>query len=247
MRRAALLLAWLGGMAWAQPAPVGLYNEGNALYRQGQYQEAREKYLQVAEGGVRDPGVYYNLGNACFKAGRLGEAILWYERALRLAPRDPDIRANLRFAEQHKQDREPAQGGIGQWFLGIWLFPTLDALSLALSFSLLLVCGLGIWWLWNRQRAGALWWWLFLTSSSLGALDGAWLGARLYGQAGVVEAVVTAAQTTARSAPDEAHTAVFVVHEGTRVRLERREGEWVLVRLGAGLGGWVPAAAVAVI
>ncbi len=241
-----ILLAWLGA-ALAQPAPVSLYNEANALYRQGDYQAARGKYLQVADSGVQDPRVYYNLGNACFKAGRLGEAILWYERALRLAPRDPDIRANLRFAEQHKQDREPSREGIEQWLLGIYFFPTLDELSLAFGCLFAAICVLGMWRLWQRERARALWLWLFLASAGLAVLAGAFLGTRLYRQTRVVEAIVTVAEAAARSAPDEAHTTVFVLHEGTRVRLERREGEWVLVRLAGGLGGWVPAISISII
>jgi hypothetical protein len=42
-------------------------------------------------------------------------------------------------------------------------------------------------------------------------------------------------------------TPVFVVHEGTKVVVERREAGWLLVRLANGLGGWLPAEVVAVI
>lgn len=251
MMRRVWLIAWLGvlgmGAALGQPASVALYNEANSLYRQGDYPAARERYLQVVDSGVQDSRVYYNLGNACFKAGRIGEAILWYERALRLDPRDADIRANLRFANQLKKDREPAPEGIAAWFLGIYLSPTLDELSLVFGLLLLAVFGLGVWRLWNRERPRALWRWLLLASSGLMVLAGAFLGARLYRQGQVVEGIVIAAEATARSAPDEAHTAVFVVHEGTRVRLERREGDWVLIHLVTGMGGWLPAAAIALI
>ena len=34
-------------------------------------------------------------------------------------------------------------------------------------------------------------------------------------------------------------TAVFVIHEGTRVRVDRSEGTWLLIRLSSGLGGWI--------
>ena len=47
-----------------------------------------------------------------------------------------------------------------------------------------------------------------------------------------------------RSAPDQAQTVVFALHEGTKVRIERREQDWLLIRLANGLGGWLPAAAV---
>ena len=59
-----------------------------------------------------------------------------------------------------------------------------------------------------------------------------------------VEAVVTEAEGVARSAPDGAQTVVFALHEGTKVRIERREQDWLLIRLANGLGGWLPAAVV---
>jgi tetratricopeptide (TPR) repeat protein len=217
------------------------YNQGNEVYRQGQYLQAREQYLGVVEAGVRDPQVYYNLGNACFKAGRLGEAVLWYERALRLAPRDADISANLRFAQQRRADQTGE--GAEQWLGEFYLFPTLDELSLAFGFFFLTACALGGWRLWRRDWA--TWWrlWLFVASACLAVVAGAYLGARLYGQA-QAQVVVLAAEVTARSAPDLKETAVFVVHEGTCLLLARSEGGWVLVRLPSGPGGWVPAEAV---
>lgn len=229
--------------ALAQAPPLASYNQGNERYRQEQYQQAREQYLEVVAAGVRDPQVYYNLGNTCFKAGRLGEAVLWYERALRLAPRDEDIRANLRFAEQLRLDQEGEAGGAGQWLEDLYLFPTLDELSLVFSACFLAACALGGWRLWRRTWSG---WWrlaLFAATVFMAAGAGAYLGARLYSQA-QAQVVVLAAEVTARSAPDLQETAVFVVHEGTRLLLVRSEGAWVLVRLPTGLGGWVPADAV---
>ena len=41
------------GEALAQSAALGLYNEANALYRRGEFQAARDKYLQVTQAGVK--------------------------------------------------------------------------------------------------------------------------------------------------------------------------------------------------
>lgn len=235
----ALCLEGAGG-ALAQGAPLAQYNQANELYRQGQYPQACEQYQQVVAAGVRDPQVYYNLGNACFKAGRLGEAVLWYERALRLAPRDADIRANLRYAQQLRLDKVSEAVGPARWLEELYLFPTLDELSLFFSLFFLTACGLGGWRLWRLSWSA--WWqpWLLVASLCLAAGTGAYLGARLWGQA-QAQVVVLAAEVTARSAPDLQETAVFVVHEGTCLVLARSEGNWVLVRLPTGLGGWVPA------
>ena len=84
-------------------------------------------------------------------------------------------------------------------------------------------------------------------ASGLVVLDGVYLGVRIYHQETVLEAVVGAPQGTARSGPDDGQTEVFIVHQGTKVRIARREGDWFLVRLANGLGGWLPADVVEVI
>ena len=234
------------GEALAQSAALGLYNEANALYRRGEFQAARDKYFQVTQAGVQDARLYYNLGNAYFKTEQLGEAILWYERALRHDPRDADIRANLRFANRVKKDRDPVseENVVWRFLVKLYLFPTLNELSLALGLTLFMVVVLIARRLWSRERARALWMLLIISCSGLTVLVGIYLGARVYQQEHLVEAIVTAGEGIARYGPDEAQTVVFVVHEGTKVRVERREGDWLLVRLPNSLGGWLPAKAV---
>ena len=82
-----------------QTAAVGLYAEGNAFYRGGEFAAARQRYLAAVKTGVQDVNLFYNLGNACFKSEHLGEAVLWYERSLRLDPRDEDVVRTTRQAE----------------------------------------------------------------------------------------------------------------------------------------------------
>ena len=238
-----ILLALLAAPAASQTAAVGLYREGNALYRQGNFDAARQRYEAAVDAGAADARLFYNLGNACFKSQRLGEAVVWYERALRLAPRDEDVRANLRFVRRVKRDQEP--GADADWLARLYLYPTLNELFGLASLSLLGVFAAACWRLWKRR--GAVNTALLVAGAALFVLLGGFAGMRLQRQASLVEAVVTVEQGTARSGPEPGQTPVFVIHEGTKVTVERREGEWLLVRLGNGLGGWLPAAVVTVI
>ena len=147
---AALWLALAPGGASAQSAALGLYSEGNDLYRRGEFAAARTRYLAAAGTGVRDARLFYNLGNACFKDGRLGEAVVWYERARRLAPRDEDVLANLRFLRRVKRDRE--EEGDGGFLYRLYLYPTLNELFAALSLSLAGLCAAAGWRLVPRTR-----------------------------------------------------------------------------------------------
>ena len=240
---AVLWLALAPGEASAQSAALGLYSEGNDLYRRGEFAAARTRYLAAAGTGARDARLFYNLGNACFKDGRLGEAVVWYERARRLSPRDEDVLANLRFLRRVKRDREAE--GDGGFLYRLYLWPTLNELFAALSLSLAGLCTAAGWRLVRGPGAAAA----VALGLCLGGIlgSGAFAGTRLYHEATRSEAVVTAADGQARSGPDPGQTPVFVVHEGTKVAVERREGEWVLVRLDNGLGGWLPGELVTVI
>ena len=233
-------------MSWGQSAALGLYNEANGLYRQKNYAEARQAYLQVAATGVRDSRLFYNLGNACFKADRLGEAILWYERALKLDPRDGDIRANLAFANQAKEDKDqaPTKNPVWRQLVALYQWPSIDELCVGFSLLFAAVFALASWRVWQGGKAGGAWLAAVLVCTGLGAGTVLFLGARLYQYHYRAEAILTAAEGTARSGPGEEETAVLLLHEGTKVRLERREDPWVLIRLPNGLGGWLPASVI---
>jgi hypothetical protein len=113
--------------------------------------------------------------------------------------------------------------------------------SLGLLGLFLVAC----WRLWWRPGVYAQVTLIVLSICVLGS--GLFTGARLQRQLTRTEAVVVTEEGTARSGPEVGQTPVFVVHEGTKVVVERREAGWLLVRLANGLGGWLPAEVVAVI
>ena len=248
---ATLVLIGLAGALQAESAAVGLFVEGNESYRRSEYERARAKYLEAVATGVRDSRLFYNLGNACFKSERLGEAIVWYERARRLSPRDDDIRANLLFASYVKKDRVEDEGEpnpLWQLVLRLYYYPTENELAAAFACFLFGLFGQAAMRLRRRQEGrGGLWLGAFASICCLTAATALLLLARVHQMSNRIDAVVTVAQATARSGPDIDQTVVFVIHEGTTTRLQRREGDWVLIRLANGLGGWMRADEVTVI
>ncbi|HLF13899.1 MAG TPA: tetratricopeptide repeat protein [Bacteroidota bacterium] len=93
------------------------FNLGDALYKQGRYDEAAGHYESAAgtaaERDVRAQA-YHNLGNARLKGKKLEESIEAYKEALKLNPKDEDTRYNLEYAkrllqqqqQQHQQDKK---------------------------------------------------------------------------------------------------------------------------------------------
>ena len=77
--------------------PALEYNRGNALYRLGRYDEAREAYRRASEsaGPSLKERDLYNMGNALAQLGDTKGAIGAYRKALVLEPQDEAARHNL--------------------------------------------------------------------------------------------------------------------------------------------------------
>jgi Ca-activated chloride channel homolog len=79
-----------------------IYNLGNALYKQDQFESSVAKYECLLE-KEKDPVVlakyYYNLGNSYFKSQKLEKSIEAYKQSLRLNPSDVDAKHNLFLAQ----------------------------------------------------------------------------------------------------------------------------------------------------
>ncbi len=76
--------------------PQQLYTEAASAYRQGNFEIAYDKYVELAKSGLVSSDLFYNLGNTALQLNKKGEAVLWYERARRLSPRNTDVLTNLK-------------------------------------------------------------------------------------------------------------------------------------------------------
>lgn len=80
----------------------GMFNLGNTLYQQKQY-EASRKVLDAAAKNAKDKnsksGVNYNIGNTYMSEKKWEDAIASYKKALRANPQDADAKYNLSYAQ----------------------------------------------------------------------------------------------------------------------------------------------------
>jgi tetratricopeptide (TPR) repeat protein len=86
------------------------YDRGNALYKLGRHDEARQAYLTALGSGETSLKAqdYFNLGNALWDLDKKDEAAQAYQRALLLDPSFDDARHNL---ELLLQPPPPQDGG----------------------------------------------------------------------------------------------------------------------------------------
>ncbi len=95
-------------------SPLIRFNDGNALYRGEDFQQAMERFLKAAES--EDPALrsaaWYNLGNALYRQQKLQESLEAYKEALRANPSDVDSKYNLeRVLEQLQQQEQSNSRG----------------------------------------------------------------------------------------------------------------------------------------
>src|SRR5882762_10415694 len=90
----------------------GIFDLGDALYKQGRFGEAVEQYSSAAA-RTTDPPVkaqsLHNLGNGLLKEQKLPESISAYKEALKLNPRDEDTKYNLEYAKALLKRQEQQQ------------------------------------------------------------------------------------------------------------------------------------------
>ncbi len=237
-----LVLVILALCSWEKAGagtPDSLYNEGNALYRRGEYDTAITKYVKVLGMGMRNADVHYNLGNAYYKRGSLGLAMLHYERARRLRPADADILANIAFADAVKVDRfdlEPPNA-VTRFLAAVYRSLSPNALSVWVTLALLIACIGGGGLLFGKTRR--VQWIILIAFCVVGFLAGGALLTSKVADLRSPEGIILHAVAVGRSGPGDDYLQVFTLHEGTKVVIERREGLWVLVRLPNGIGGWI--------
>lgn len=86
-----------------------IFNMGDALYKQGKYQEAAEKFTSLANRELPDNKLakaYHNLGNSLLQSDKIKESIEAYKNALKLNPNDIETKHNLTYALNKLREKE---------------------------------------------------------------------------------------------------------------------------------------------
>ena len=230
--------------------PLSLYaldrdsvlHRAEEYYRQNEFSKAIVEYQSLIEDGWSSAALFYNLGNAYFKNHDIKSAILFFERARRLAPNDEAINENLEHSRSFLFDRVEA---LPEHFLVVWGKAIRDLTSVrgwswwSIScFVAMLVLGLLFLFVHNisvRRFAFSLG--VFCMALSLAAFSLGYLQKANIER--IDEAIVFAPSVTVKSSPDDSGNNLFVIHEGTKVRIEDRIGDWYEIRIADGNKGWM--------
>ena len=232
--KALLLVCLLGAsLSFAAPAPdvSTPFARGFQEYQVGGYTLAAETFGEVSR---KQPsvGAFFNLGNAQWQDGEKGEAILAWERAQWLSPRNAEVRNNLAFARKQSQINAPELA----WYevCSTWLPPGawgwLSAGSFWLALALVLLPGIFRWRRNDWQQAGAaasLAVFLLTTPALVGVATRAKLG------------VVRVPEASLLLTPTREGQSLLRLSAGEVARQIGQRGDYVRVRTGSDLEGWL--------
>jgi tetratricopeptide (TPR) repeat protein len=223
-------------------AQSDLIEKANEHYTKEEFQKAIDGYNQILMAGIESPEVYFNLGNAYYKTKQYTLSILNYERAKLLAPDDIDIEFNLQVANQKVVDSIQELPGIFiiRWWNAIVNSQSTDTWAVLCIFSFIIfLTMLGFYFFAKTSEVKRITFWsgcfliLFtIFSWSFAAKQKSRLVNHSY-------AIVMQPTVTVKSSPSEKGTNLFVVHEGLKVRITDKLGDWVEISLSDGNKGWL--------
>ena len=220
-----------------------LWNAANGAYVEGRWDDAVSGYENISAMGLESAALYCNTGDAYFKAGNIPMAILNYERALKYDPSYADARYNLELLGGMIQDRiDP----VPPFILKTWaenVCRIMDSDSWAVLFLVLLALTLGMVLLFvlspsvaGRRTGffvGIVTLMLAITSLSFSI----W---QKNDYMKMDSAIVMRPVVSVKSSPSsESSQDLFILHEGTKVRIIDNVGSWNNIELADGRQGWV--------
>jgi tetratricopeptide (TPR) repeat protein len=227
-----------------------LLDSANTAYAHNKFDVAINYYERIVTNGFESPELYYNLGNAHYKSQHLALAILNYEKAKKLSPDDEDINYNLKLAGKKLVDKiEPLpQLFIKNWWNSFLLFFSPKTWSVIyIAFIWLGFAGFMIY-LISRNRsvkqfcfiagiaAFILSFFFFFVASNSNATSSSHN-----------EGIILSSTVNIKGSPSDQGTNLFVLHEGTKVKIQQSNGDWIEVKIPNGNTGWIKSADLAVI
>lgn len=231
-------------------APSEQFERANALYTEGNFQDAANAYQQLLDSGFYSVELLYNLGNAYFRLGQIPHAILNFERAHLLDPSDEDILFNLELSRTLTTDRIEVlpEFPLKSWFRSArgvlspngWAWLSIALIVLSLSLVL-------VFWFSRRSRVKRLSFAAIILLAifvALSILFSAQERNRLITRS---SAIIFAPVVAVRSSPGESGKEIFILHAGTKVTVSKSLTDWAEIRIADGNKGWVPSSALEII
>lgn len=221
--------------------PILLFDRGNEAFKSDDFEKSIELYQAVLASNHESWELHYNLGNAYFKLGNTSRAILHFEKAKKLNPDQEDLLINLEMANLKTVDKVESKPELvisTYWdtLLNAYTIDEWGKNSIIMSFIALMIMMIFLFTK-GLLRKISFFSSLFVCIISLLFFV---LGHQQKSlQTSQKFAIVFSPSVTVKSAPEDDGTKIFVIHEGTKLKVLESEGDWSRISLMNGTKGWV--------
>lgn len=218
-----------------------LFEKANEAYNAGNYPEAVSRYAEVLKNGEESAELYFNLGNAHYKLNHIAESVYNYEKALLLDPADQTIQNNLEFANNMVLDdiKEVPKSGLSTFItsaISIFSFngwAWIAILGVAIFSVLFLLYYFSIASKWKR---------VFFTVAITAVVISFISLIFAFYLSNVTQskefAIVFTEEVPVRNEPNLRGNELFLLHEGTKVKVVSAFQDWIQLELANGSSGW---------
>jgi tetratricopeptide (TPR) repeat protein len=224
--------------------------QANEAYAKSDFTEALKHYEQALKENGESAAVYYNIGNCYYKLNKVGPSILNYERAHLLDPGNRDIRFNIEIARLKTVDKiEP----VGEFFLTEWFQSAQNLLGtdewsyFSVASFILLIIGLFLFFFSRKIFIKKLGFYAGVCLLVLVIFGNIFAHNQKKKLTQRNTAVIFIQTTTIKSSPDASGTDLFILHEGTKVNVKSKLGNWNEIETADGNVGWIKSEEIEVI
>jgi tetratricopeptide (TPR) repeat protein len=223
------------------------FENGNALYQKGKYQEAITAYESIFRTKKQSAELYFNIGNCYYKLNKVAPAIYNYEKALLLNPTDVEIQNNLKFAQKLQIDDIKTVEKVGfnkliQDFTNTFHYNTWGGIAVGLSI-VFLVFFVGYYFSQITVSKRLFFFGMFFVMLLLiVSVAAAIFEKNQYNND--QPAIVFSEIVSVKSEPKNGATDAFVLHEGTKVYVIESLDNWDKIQLTDGTEGWIESSAI---
>jgi len=215
------------------------FKTGNDFYAEQNFVEALTQYHILADSGWQSAPLFYNMGNSYYRLGKTGFSILYYEKALLQNPKDPDILNNLAVAEQNKIDEfevvpTPVLKKVGLAFinfLGVDVWAIMGLVLVFIAATLIVV-------FLKSTKKSTVQFSLYVVLGLMGLFSLFMANQKNNYDQNQHFGVLVIDNAYVKSAPQTGED-LFIIHEGTKAKIEEHFNDWVKVRFPDGNSGWL--------
>lgn len=227
--------------------PEELLTKANTLYNENSFDSALVIYKSIVDNGYSSATLYYNIGNTYYKLKNYPLAIFYYEKSLKLEPNNEDTKHNIEIAQLFLTDKIEA---VPELFIKTWWNKLSNSFTLnTWAVITLVLIGISLicifFYITSKTRGlkksmfflGILMIVLTIVSFSISSKKHKYLSSHN-------EGIIITPTITIKSSPSTTSVDLFVLHEGSKVKiLDNTEG-WEKIKIANGSIGWLPTSAV---